>query len=148
MRLALYQCQKLPTNFSNEGDEEHLVTPQRDKLETTLRQRIVPRPSAPAFATHRPAVRARVYLNLKARNRSTFHPARRPVDKRFEFLHPIEDSLDLHPVPFALIDGCFATSIFSEPGQDALPFVLQNNYLYRSKSANVLPTNFPEEPIF
>ncbi|MET0038454.1 MAG: DUF4259 domain-containing protein [Candidatus Thiodiazotropha lotti] len=28
------------------------------------------------------------------------------TEKVFEFLDPIEDSLDLHPVPFALIDGC------------------------------------------
>jgi len=53
----------------------------------------------------------------------------------------------VHPVPFALIDGGFATSIFSESGQDALPFKLQKNYLYRNKFAIFLPTNFPEEPI-
>ena len=33
---------------------------------------------------------------------------------RFEFVDSIEDSLELDPVPFALIDGGFATSIFSE----------------------------------
>jgi hypothetical protein len=106
-------------------DKKHLVTPHRDKLEASLGQPIVTRPSLPAARALRPAVRARLYLNLKCRNRGAFNPAHRSVNKRFEFLDSIEDSLDLHPVPFALIDGGFATSIFSESGQDALP--PQNN---------------------
>ena len=58
------------------------------------------------------------------------------------------DSLDLHPVPFALMDDCFATSIFSGSGQDALPFKSMKNYLYRNKFASSLPTKYPEESKF
>jgi hypothetical protein len=53
----------------------------------------------------------------------------RSVNKTFEFLHAIEDSLDLHPVPFSdLMVG--RTSIFSESGQDAPPSMFQNTYQY------------------
>ncbi|MGD9172353.1 MAG: hypothetical protein PVI97_20220, partial [Candidatus Thiodiazotropha sp.] len=51
-----------------------------------------------------------------------FIPADPAVHKRFEFLDPIEDSLNLHPVPFVLIDGCLTTLSSQSRGQDALPF--------------------------
>ncbi|MGD8914116.1 MAG: hypothetical protein PVJ68_15420, partial [Candidatus Thiodiazotropha sp.] len=41
------------------------------------------------------------------------------VHKRFEFLDPIEDSLNLHPVPFVLIDGCLTTPSSQSRGQGA-----------------------------
>ncbi len=89
-------------------DEKHLMTPHRDVLETSLRQRIVTGPFASAAAANRAAVRAGPYLNLKGWNRCPFNKTNRSIDKGFEFLHAIEDSLDLHPVPFALLDGVFA----------------------------------------
>ena len=44
------------------------------------------------------------------------------VDKRLEFLDPIEDSLEKHPVSlFLLKDVGLSTYIFSESERDALP---------------------------
>ncbi len=40
-------------------------------------------------------------------------------------MDPIEDSLDLHPVPFSLSDGEFALPSSQSGGQDALPFNIQ-----------------------
>ena len=65
------------------------------------------------------------------------------VYERFEFLDSIEDSLDLHPVPFSdLMVG--RTSIFSESGQDAPPSIFQNAYHFYDQFVIFLPTNFPE----
>jgi hypothetical protein len=47
-------------------------------------------------------------FNFQSRACSSLDPAHRTVHKRFEFLDPIEDSLDLHPAPFALANGEFA----------------------------------------
>jgi hypothetical protein len=72
-----------------------------------------------------------------------------PVHKGFVFLDPIEDSLDLHPVPSSLLDGCFATSILSESERGALS---QNSsssiYPTNSETDTLLPTNFAGEPYF
>jgi len=102
-------------------EQKRLDAPHRDEFKTSDRQPVVARPSAPAFGTDRPAVRARAHLNLYRWDRSSFDPGDGSVHKRFEFLDSIEDSLYLHPVPFSLVDGCFATSIFSEPERDAPP---------------------------
>jgi hypothetical protein len=43
-------------------------------------------------------------FHLQRRPRTALDPPDRTVYKRLEFLHPIEDSLDLHLAPFGLAD--------------------------------------------
>jgi hypothetical protein len=76
------------------------------------------------------------------------NPTHGRIHKRFEFLDPIQDSLELHPVPFSLTDGGFATSIFSESGTgcailavSSFASVAQNPFLNHSYPQILLKTH-------
>jgi len=103
-------------------DEKHLVSPHRDELETSSTQPVIARPAPATTRTLGTAIAARSQFNFKRGLLGLFDPADRFVHKGFEFLHAIKDSLDLHPVPFALLDGGFALPSSQSRGQDALPF--------------------------
>ena len=126
-------------------DKKHLVTPHRDELETPYRQRFVTGPFASVVATPQPTVGARLHLHFQRRHQSAFYPVNVSVNKRFEFLDLIEDSLNLHPVSFSQSLWGVRSSIFSASGQDALPSIFQNHYPSYGQFAIFLPTKFPEE---
>jgi hypothetical protein len=65
------------------------------------------------------AVSARLNENIQNRP-SGIAPLNPGVNKRLEFLDPVQDTLKVHPVSFSLRDVCCRDFIFSEKERDAL----------------------------
>jgi len=63
----------------------------------------------------------RITLYLQCRYHRIFSQNHHSASERFGFLHSIEDSLDPHHVPIALIDGSFASFEFHKGSRDDLP---------------------------
>jgi hypothetical protein len=129
-------------------DEKHLDTPHRDKLKAAHRQRVVAWPSAAAARADGPAIGPGAQLCLNRRFAGVFHPAHRAVHKRFEILHAIQDSLDVHPVVLPLSGAWSHSYHYRVRGQDALSPVQPAFSRIPVMPGYFLPTNFPEEPKF
>ncbi|SDZ19049.1 hypothetical protein SAMN05421754_10892 [Nitrosomonas sp. Nm58] len=91
-------------------EKKHLVTPQGNKLNTTDRQRVVTRPLTRLHTRH---TTGRLFLcgysstsSVGTNASSTQRTVPYTKYKRLEFLNTIEDSLDMNPIPFLLIEGC------------------------------------------
>lgn len=68
------------------------------------------------------------------------------IHKRLEFMHVIEDSLELHPALLSLADGYFATPSSQRLG--GMPCFYGYFRAYACKIWLNLPTDFAEEPNF
>ena len=100
-------------------DQKHPDPPERHKLEVPRRQPVVTRTRPPAARAARPRVRTGPHLDFD-RQAAAINQPRRAIDKRAMPLNPIQDSLELHPVP-PRVDACLATSSSQRPGRDAPP---------------------------
>jgi hypothetical protein len=87
----------------------------------------------PTAGTDGPAVSAGMNFNLYSWLLSVFDPMDASIHKRFEFLDPIQDSLELHPGSFSLSDVCSHFHHLRVEGQDA-PFLPEsvNSYFWRA----------------
>ena len=146
-RHSLYPNTTAPAAHPARGvDEEHLDTPHRDKLKAAQRQCVIAWPSAAAARADGPAIGPGAQLCLNRRFAGVFHPAHRAVHERFEILHAIQDSLEVHPVFLVLHDVRSHLHHYRTGEQDAL---LPVNPLFAESQPSLgcfLPTNFPEEP--
>ena len=88
--------------------QEHRDPPQRHELKPPGRQGVVAWRRFPATRTLRPGVRSRPHLHFQSQARALYQP-HRSVHERPVPLNPIQDSLDLHPVPLLQVDGSLAT---------------------------------------
>src|SRR6266545_344171 len=79
-------------------EEEDLHPPQRNELETALRQSVVARPPAATEVAPRPAARMRLNLHLQTPGLKPRHQTHGPVDEARVLLQSIQDSLERHLV--------------------------------------------------
>ena len=83
-------------------NEEHLDTPHWDELKAPHRPRVIASPSPSVARADCPAIGPGALLCLNRRFAGVSHPAHRTVHKRFEILHAIQHSLDVHPAPLSV----------------------------------------------
>ena len=87
-------------------NQKDLQAPQRHKLKPAWRPAIVTGPLATTPRTPAATADTGMNVDLKRRDFASLNPSYRAIHERFEFLHPIQDSLELHPVPHS--EGLFA----------------------------------------
>jgi hypothetical protein len=105
------------------------VAPHRDKLEAPLGQFVVPQSLLSTSRTLRPSVTAGPQFHFDRRLFGVFNTADLATHKRLEFFDQIKGSLVLHPVLFALINGCVVTPFSQSGGQGELPTTSSNNVI-------------------
>src|SRR3972149_5104362 len=103
--------------------EEDRNAPQRHELEQPGLQRVVAGAWPAATRTDRPTVPTRPNLHDQYWIAVDIFPLDIPIDERLEFLHPIQNSLQLHPVPASCF-GRFRRHRNTGIEQDALAFYL------------------------
>ena len=82
-------------------------TPSVQELARPIGRSVRPEQLTPGPArADGPAVGPGAQFRLNRRFAGVFHPAHRAVHKRFEILHAIQDSLDVHPALLSLLDTC------------------------------------------
>jgi hypothetical protein len=112
--LAVHPAQGIHEKYPN--------APQRNEFELSRAQRVVPWPSSTATRANWPAVGSRCDFYNESHGFIRFQPADVSVNKGLELLHPIQNSLQLHPDSFsrAWNSACQSYPI-QDWRQDALP---------------------------
>ena len=103
-----FHCAARARHSAHRVHQEHRDPPQRHELKPPSRQGVVAGRRFPATRALRPGVRSRSHLHFQSHARALYQP-HRSVNERPVPLNPIQDSLDLHPVPFLQVDGSLAT---------------------------------------
>ena len=103
-----FHCAARARHSAHRVHQEHRDPPQRHELKPPGRQGVVAGRRFPATRALRPGVRSRSHLHFQSHARALYQP-HRSVNERPVPLNPIQDSLDLHPVPFLQVDGSLAT---------------------------------------
>ena len=106
-----------PAHGVNEKDSD---SPQRNKLKESWRQRVITGPSATATGANRAAVNTCNDFDEKRQFSMGLNPLDVSVNKGLELLHPIQNSLQLHPGCFSRLDLLFAKQSNTGFSQDAL----------------------------
>ena len=101
-------------------DERELMGAIEAMVKPQCRLHVVPRRRTPTAR----ALRSRAHLNLDCQLR-TLHKPRRSIYERPMFLNPIQDSLELHPVPLLRDDRCLAT-----PSSQSLELGAPSNFRF------------------
>ena len=78
-------------------DKKDRDAPERDELELSGFEGVIAGPAAAAARTDRTAVGTRSYLDDECRLPGRLRPLHTRVNKGLELLHPIQNSLQLHP---------------------------------------------------
>jgi len=116
-------------------NKKYLDTPERNEFELPRFHGVIPGPPAPTSGANRAAVRPSSNLDEQYDSSGNFRPLDGFVNKGLELLHPIQNSLQLHP---DLLSRDWNVAWQSYPiqdwRQDALPefFVLPSGAIYRS----------------
>ena len=100
-------------------EEDHGDVPQGHEVEAPDRLRVVARGPAPALRARRAGPGARPHPNLEGQLRVLQQP-HRLVDERRVLLDPIQDTLELHPVPLPRRLAA-ATPIVADSGTGCVP---------------------------
>ena len=100
-------------------EEDHGDVPQGHEVEAPDRQRVVARGRAPALRAFRAGSGTGTYADLDAQPR-VLHQPHRFVDERRVLLDPIQDSLELHPVPLPRRLDVVQPPLSRIPERDAL----------------------------
>ena len=106
-----------PAHGINEKDSD---SPQRNKLEQSWRQRVITGPSATATRANRAVVGTCKDFDVKRPFSIGLNPFDVSVNKALELLHPIQNSLQLHPGCFPRLEFLLAKKTTTGMGQDAL----------------------------